>query len=177
MVRRYNKYCEGEIEMEFKVEDMVRFVNCEKHLNYPECYPAPGTIGVVCCVDDDGGLEVRWPSGSTSGNDTWWCVSCDVDQVVDIKKLKHYVKRPVQVTAVLLDTDNFDQALQWCGGCCHTTDLPGGDKAIDGLVIHTLEGDHVAKIGDYIIRGVKGEFYPCKPDIFNETYKEVQNDD
>lgn len=37
-------------------------------------------------------------------------------------------------------------------------------------MIHTLEGDHRATIGDYIIKGVHGEFYPCKEDIFHETY-------
>jgi len=41
------------------------------------------------------------------------------------------------------------------------------------IVIHTLEGDHRASVGDWIIRGVKGEFYPCKPDIFKSTYEEV----
>ena len=40
----------------------------------------------------------------------------------------------------------------------------------DGLKIYTLEGVMDASIGDYIIRGVKGELYPCKPDIFHETY-------
>ena len=40
--------------------------------------------------------------------------------------------------------------------------------------IHTLEGPHIASIGDWIIRGVKGEFYPCKPDIFAATYEEVE---
>ena len=40
-----------------------------------------------------------------------------------------------------------------------------------GLVIHTLEGDHHASLGDYIIKGVNGEFYPCKPDIFAKTYE------
>lgn len=41
------------------------------------------------------------------------------------------------------------------------------------LIIPTLEGDHEAKPGDWIIRGVKGELYPCKPDIFAATYDEV----
>lgn len=41
------------------------------------------------------------------------------------------------------------------------------------LMIITLEGTLHASIGDYIIRGVQGEFYPCKPDIFAETYEEV----
>lgn len=39
------------------------------------------------------------------------------------------------------------------------------------LVIHTLEGDMTASPQDWIIKGVKGEFYPCKPDIFEETYE------
>ena len=43
-----------------------------------------------------------------------------------------------------------------------------------GLVIKTLEGEHLATIGDYIIRGVKGEFYPCKEDIFIQTYEKVE---
>ncbi len=43
-----------------------------------------------------------------------------------------------------------------------------------GLVIKTLEGEHVASIGDYIIKGVNGEFYPCKPDVFSKTYERVE---
>ena len=41
------------------------------------------------------------------------------------------------------------------------------------IIIHTLEGDVTASIGDWIIKGVKGEVYPCKPDIFEATYEEV----
>lgn len=44
------------------------------------------------------------------------------------------------------------------------------------IIIHTLEGDMKAEVNDYIIKGVKGEFYPCKPDIFEETYNIVEND-
>lgn len=42
------------------------------------------------------------------------------------------------------------------------------------LKIKTLEGVMTADIGDYIIKGVNGEFYPCKPDIFEKTYEEVK---
>lgn len=45
------------------------------------------------------------------------------------------------------------------------------DEATGVLTIRTLEGDMKANPGDYIIRGVKGELYPCKPDIFDETYE------
>lgn len=48
------------------------------------------------------------------------------------------------------------------------------DNFCDELKITTLEGVHSAKKGDYIIKGVKGEFYPCKPDIFEMTYEPVE---
>lgn len=50
-------------------------------------------------------------------------------------------------------------------------------KVEGGLVIKTLEGEHIASIGDYIIKGVKGEFYPCKKEIFEETYEIVDPSD
>ena len=51
--------------------------------------------------------------------------------------------------------------------------LPGNT---DGpLLIHTLEGGHRCDIGDWIIRGIKGELYPCKPDIFAKTYDLVED--
>lgn len=42
------------------------------------------------------------------------------------------------------------------------------------MKIRTLEGDHLVSIGDYIIKGVNGEFYPCKPDIFEKTYEVIE---
>ena len=42
------------------------------------------------------------------------------------------------------------------------------------MTIHTLEGDHECTKGDYIIKGVAGEFYPCKPEIFEKTYELVE---
>ena len=76
-----------------------------------------------------------------------------------------YRKKPVVVEAV-----------QWTGEnraeMCEFID-PEVFEIIPrvGLVIHTLEGDHHASLGDYIIKGVNGEFYPCKPDIFAKTYE------
>ena len=43
-----------------------------------------------------------------------------------------------------------------------------------GVYVETLEGKMLANIGDMIIKGVNGEFYPCKPDIFNKTYEKVE---
>lgn len=50
----------------------------------------------------------------------------------------------------------------------------GATLGLDGITIPTLEGDHLARVGDYIIKGVKGEFYPCKPDIFEMTYEALE---
>ena len=44
------------------------------------------------------------------------------------------------------------------------------------MVVNTLEGDHQADLGDFIIKGIKGEFYPCKPDIFEATYEALGED-
>jgi hypothetical protein len=44
------------------------------------------------------------------------------------------------------------------------------------IIINTLEGDMKANVGDYIITGVNGEVYPCKPDIFEKTYEKVEEE-
>lgn len=77
---------------------------------------------------------------------------------------KLYRKKPVVIEAALLELGNIEQVAQWCSArICQ----------LSGLEINTLEGIISASIGDYIIRGVKGEFYSCKPDIFSLTYEYV----
>lgn len=51
-----------------------------------------------------------------------------------------------------------------------------GVPFIDKITIKTLEGEMEASYGDYIIKGVNGEFYPCKPDIFEKTYEKVKGE-
>ena len=48
-----------------------------------------------------------------------------------------------------------------------------GDHHVTELFIHTLEGEHHVTVGDYVIQGINGELYPCKPDIFEKTYEAV----
>jgi hypothetical protein len=76
-----------------------------------------------------------------------------------------YRKKPVVIDARQYTRNGLDaeKVAEWCGG----------DQTDDGCIIHTLEGDHLASYGDWIIKGVKGEFYPCKPDIFEQTYEPV----
>ena len=74
-------------------------------------------------------------------------------------------KRPVTIEFFELhgDTESQQACIEFTGGIAK--------KGLDGgVIIPTLEGDMTANTGDYIIKGVQGEFYPCKPDIFLATY-------
>ena len=68
----------------------------------------------------------------------------------------------------------------WCGGLSHMM-CNDDEYAFDGAIVKgpyisipTLEGMMAARPGDYVIKGVQGEFYPCKPDIFAQTYEGVE---
>jgi len=82
--------------------------------------------------------------------------------------MPYFKKKPVTVQAVLWTGDNLPQILQFMGpGFCGKLTDDGG------IEIKTLEGTMTAQEGDWIIQGVKGELYPCKPDIFDATYERV----
>lgn len=74
-------------------------------------------------------------------------------------------KKPVIIEAVQWNGRNEMEIARFIGGNLEMDD--------DGLLIHTLEGTMKASVGDYVIKGVNGEFYPCKPDIFEKTYDPV----
>lgn len=80
-------------------------------------------------------------------------------------------KKPVEIDYMVLSQANIDEVKAWVPGATYWSKPPM--RAISGLMIPTLESPHEASFGDYIIRGVKGEFYPCKPDIFSITYDMV----
>ena len=84
-------------------------------------------------------------------------------------------KKPVVIEAIKWDgTLQTLKLLQSMGmeNSSYSADYFRQD-GISELKIETLEGLHNADLGDWIIKGVKGEFYPCKPDIFALTYEEV----
>lgn len=76
-------------------------------------------------------------------------------------------KKPVEVDVMLITRFNMGEVSKWCGFPI-IWDRDG--SGIFEIRIDTLEGAMHGQIGDYIIKGVAGEFYPCKPDIFNLTY-------
>ena len=81
-------------------------------------------------------------------------------------------KKPVEVEVCQWTGHNPEEIKAFCGTAAHDIyQINLANMPIEySLVIHTLEGDHHANPGDYIIKGVHGEFYPCKPDIFEKTY-------
>jgi len=81
-----------------------------------------------------------------------------------------YRKKPVEIEAIKWTGSNLKEISKFCKGDAYIDELCDlGDQ----LIITTLEGQHMATEGDFIIKGVKGEFYPCKPDIFDQTYDSV----
>ncbi len=85
-------------------------------------------------------------------------------------------KKPVVIEAMQVASADKDHRL--CGPCLAAKWIQahGGLAHCDGtdLYINTLEGQMRGDVGDWIIRGVKGEFYPCKPDIFEATYEAAE---
>ena len=87
-----------------------------------------------------------------------------------------YRKKPVVIEAVQWTGINLEEIKSFVGESLKYTIIDGAWKAGIGkpavsMEINTLEGVMEASVGDYIIKGVNGEFYPCKPDIFEKTYE------
>lgn len=90
-----------------------------------------------------------------------------------------YRKKPVVIEAVLWDETTEtrllleEMGMEWMGHSGHAK----RPNECRNLHIRTLEGQMSVDLGDWIIRGVKGEFYPCKGDIFEATYEKVADDE
>lgn len=84
-----------------------------------------------------------------------------------------YRKKPVVIEAFKWE-GNMNNIPEWAheGFDNKVMNFRGNDM---GVYIETLEGAHYANVGDYIIQGIKGELYPCKPDIFEQTYDAVED--
>ena len=96
--------------------------------------------------------------------------------------IKKYIKKPIKIEAIQLKEDNIIEVFDFLDEANYeetksTEELEDFNQRMlkQGYIeIETLEGIMKASFGDFIIKGVKGEFYPCKPDIFQATYEEVR---
>ena len=89
-----------------------------------------------------------------------------------------YRKKPVVVEAAQWNGFNLEEIKKFVGDSLIYRVSDSAWKVGKGaptvyLEIKTLEGNHICSRGDYIIKGVQGEFYPCKPDIFKQTYEQA----
>ena len=82
--------------------------------------------------------------------------------------VKKYRKKPVVIEAIQLTADSFNECVAFVGEDNLNDGTSEGECYIG---ITTLEGDMAAREGDWIIKGIQGEFYPCKTDIFAATYE------
>ena len=81
--------------------------------------------------------------------------------------IEKYTKKPVAIEAIRWTGENLGEVIAFVGDHLHV------ESGISVLFIETLEGRLLVSPDDFIIKGVKGEFYPCKPDIFRATYDPV----
>jgi hypothetical protein len=89
----------------------------------------------------------------------------------DGAKMSKFRKKPVVIEARCFSSVTIheqEMLADWCHGRLRGVRLPADARVIQ---IDTLEGEMEARFGDWIIQGVKGEFYPCKPDVFEATYE------
>lgn len=84
-------------------------------------------------------------------------------------KVAKYRKRPVEINAIQWNGENISEIKAFVGKNLYIVE--DSPKYLS-MKIKTIEGDMEIGVGDYIIRGVKGEFYPCKEDIFYISYEE-----
>jgi len=88
-----------------------------------------------------------------------------------MKREEKFRKKPVIVEAFQFTDESKDAAYRWASSHQMNIQPSFDDYKAPILLIPTLEGEMICRIGDWIIRGVNGEFYPCKPDIFEKTYE------
>lgn len=92
-----------------------------------------------------------------------------------------FVKKPVEIQAIRWTGSNTSEVIDWIRSAASCGVIPvksdGEQGHVPGYIaVETLEGTMRAAVGDWIIRGIKGEMYPCKPDIFYATYERVVPD-
>jgi len=77
-----------------------------------------------------------------------------------------YIKKAIVVEAILFNGENFKECEVFLNG--------NFDSTLNYPNVNTLEGNVMVRDGDYLIKGIMGEFYPCKPDIFELTYEVIK---
>lgn len=150
-----------------RVQEAERVVAAAKRLSQWEAVQIQPPIPASIINELDSALAA-WAGGDVQEQETTTDSGDDPEgrRSGGVHTMARYRKRPVVIDAVQLTNETpDDEILAFLG------DDPFEILGDHELVIHTLEGDMRADAGDWLIRGVKGELYPCKPDIFAATYE------
>jgi hypothetical protein len=138
---------------------------CWAEWNWPEEVSAEERERLEEIYDEEGDEGLEDADWSFEDTETFVTGPLDVEFIPD-----NYVKKPIVIQAVKFTGENEEELRIFCGAAL--------GAIVDGEVhIRTLEDgsqsqvEHMATVGDYIIKGIKGEFYPCKPDIFEASYE------
>jgi len=87
--------------------------------------------------------------------------------------MSKFRKKTVEIEAVKFTRNNWDEIKTFTNETAHSLTIERRINGVATCIIPTLEGQHIATEGDWIIKDVKGEFYPCKSDIFDTIYEAV----
>ena len=138
---------------------------CWAEWNWPEEVSAEERERLEEIYDEEGDEGLEDADWSFEDTETFVTGPLDVEFVPD-----NYVKKPIVIQAVKFTGENEEELRLFCGdalgaivdGEAHILTLEDGSQS---------QVEHMATVGDYIIKGIKGEFYPCKPDIFEASYE------
>ena len=94
-----------------------------------------------------------------------------IKKIKDSKELKKYVKKPIPIEAVKVEKENRDLIIKLL-----KKGVTDWEELEDGFLVHSWEGAEPVKYGSnyWIIKGIKGECYPCEGNVFNESYEEYE---
>jgi hypothetical protein len=147
------------------VQDQEQDDCCWQEWTWPEGMDEDEMERLTDIFNEDGteGLE----NEGWDNSDTEYFVTgpLDVEFVPE-----NYQKKPVVVQAVRFTADNIEGLREFCGDSLGVvTETEAHIRTLEDGSEHQVE--HIATLGDYVIKGIKGEFYPCKPDIFEASYE------
>jgi hypothetical protein len=138
---------------------------CWAEWNWPEEVSAEERERLEEIYDEEGDEGLEDADWSFEDTETFVTGPLDVEFIPD-----NYVKKPVVIQAVKFTGENEEELRIFCGDALGA--IVDGEAHIRTLEDGSLsQVEHMATVGDYIIKGIKGEFYPCKPDIFEASYE------
>ena len=94
--------------------------------------------------------------------------------MTDNSYVKSFRRTPIALEAFRFTPLQQAELAEWCGGQVSVVPINGDDNSIElVIVLETDDGLTIANVGDYVIKGIAGDFYPCKSEIFHSLYEEI----